>query len=301
MKVLFATDGSREAVAAASLACQFLPRAGLEADAVCVVPEFLPAMTGWDDRRLRERYLRQMEGETNRILGDVVGALAGAGVRVRPMARAGSPAGALVDLARDYDMVVLGSRGRRDAGDVGIGPVASHVAHHASCSVFVGRGSPAASDPHILAAVDGSTPSLRAMAVLASLIDIDNAEITLMHVMETPWLHLGLEQEWFGYEDSAHEAIDPEARWQRRLRVEAERVVERARDAIGSPHPGIERKIAEGLPANEVLSEAELGGYDLVVMGATGASDLKHQMLGSVTLRIASQAPCPVLIIRPRD
>jgi len=56
--------------------------------------------------------------------------------------------------------------------------------------------------------------------------------------------------------------------------------------------------IREGSPATEILGEAELGGYDLIVLGATGASDLKHQMLGSVSAKVAAQATCSVAVVR---
>jgi nucleotide-binding universal stress UspA family protein len=60
----------------------------------------------------------------------------------------------------------------------------------------------------------------------------------------------------------------------------------------------ISTRVDEGNPANEILSEADRGQYDLVVVGATGSRDLKHSMLGSVSARIAWNAPCSVLIVR---
>lgn len=56
--------------------------------------------------------------------------------------------------------------------------------------------------------------------------------------------------------------------------------------------------ITEGDPALEIVSEAERGEYDLIVLGATGASDLKHDMLGSVSTRVAQDAPCSVFVAR---
>jgi nucleotide-binding universal stress UspA family protein len=46
------------------------------------------------------------------------------------------------------------------------------------------------------------------------------------------------------------------------------------------------------------LSEAERSQYDLVVVGASGARDLKHRMLGSVSARVAWDANCSVLIAK---
>ena len=54
----------------------------------------------------------------------------------------------------------------------------------------------------------------------------------------------------------------------------------------------------EGNPADELLRQAEVGEYDLAVVGATGASDLKHTKLGSVSFKLASNAPCSVAVIR---
>jgi nucleotide-binding universal stress UspA family protein len=59
--------------------------------------------------------------------------------------------------------------------------------------------------------------------------------------------------------------------------------------------------IYRGLPAEEILSEAETGGYDLIVMGVSGAMDLKHQILGSVSIKVAWNAPCSVLLVRAAD
>ncbi|MEZ5399920.1 MAG: universal stress protein [Bryobacteraceae bacterium] len=298
MKVLFTTDGSPEASDAAAAACGLLNLGDIEADAVCVVPEYLPAACGWNESRVRERYMERMEAETNRILSCLVSSLAVSGVPANPLVEQGSPAGSIVELAAGYDLVVLGASGKRHASHVRIGAVANQVASHAPCSVLIGRPTLRTNGPHILAAVDASMASRRAMMELPRFVAVDSAEITLMHVIETPWLHLGLEQEWFGYEDPEHEQLDPDSRWRRRLCTQAERIIERARDALASPHAGVERKIVEGLPVREILGEAEVGDHDLVVVGATGATDLKHQVLGSVSLDLAANAQCSVLIVR---
>jgi nucleotide-binding universal stress UspA family protein len=46
------------------------------------------------------------------------------------------------------------------------------------------------------------------------------------------------------------------------------------------------------------LQQAEIGEYDLAIIGATGSSDLKHTLLGSVSFKLASYAPCSVAVIR---
>lgn len=298
MKTLFAVDGSKQAILAALSAVRFLRLPEVEADVVCVTPEYLSAMTGWDEGKMRERYRRRIQPEAHRIVCEASKALQKAGLQTRTMLEMGPPGGVLVRLAANYDLVVVGAKGTQDPRDLGLGPVASHVAQHAPSSVLIGRESRGANGFRVLAAVDGSAASRHAVAELASLIKLDSAEVTLMHVIETPWLHLGLEQEWFGYEERAKEEIDPAVTWQKRLQDEAVRVVENARDQLLPQHAALERKITEGTPGNEILSEAEQGDYDLVVAGATGASDLKHQLLGSVSSKLAWHAPCSVLIVK---
>lgn len=68
MKALFAVDGSCEALDAARSACRFLQVREMQAELVCVAPDYLPAMTGWEEGKLRERYRRRILRETHRIL-----------------------------------------------------------------------------------------------------------------------------------------------------------------------------------------------------------------------------------------
>ncbi|OIO01270.1 MAG: hypothetical protein AUJ49_08305 [Desulfovibrionaceae bacterium CG1_02_65_16] len=65
--------------------------------------------------------------------------------------------------------------------------------------------------------------------------------------------------------------------------------------AIGS-EPGV--LIKEGRPGEVIVDEAENGGYDLIVMGAHGGSDLGEMIMGSTAHRVLSTAHCPVLLAR---
>jgi len=140
------------------------------------------------------------------------------------------------------------------------------------------------------------------MEALGRSFHIRDAEITLMHVVEKPWLRLGLEQEWYSdFEHSYGEVSDqPEGErlFGKELWSEAEQIVEAMRERLSRRCLSIETRIMEGNPANELLRQAEIGEYDLAVLGATGSSDLKHTMLGSVSFKPASYAPCSVAVIR---
>ena len=136
-----------------------------------------------------------------------------------------------------------------------------------------------------------------------SHFNLDGAQVTLMHIIEKPWLRLNLEQEWDAelqraYAGEAPEKAETEELFGTELRREAEQIIEDARDMLEASEVSIEPRIEEGLPGNELLHEAEVGDYDWVVIGATGVSDLKHTILGSVAFKLAWTAPCSVAVVR---
>jgi len=212
----------------------------------------------------------------------------------------GSPARVIVGLASDYDLTVVGAHDRYTRGKPGLGPVASRVVASAPNAVLIGRESPDDRAWRVLVAVDGSLASERALNWMGANFDVQAAEITVMSVTETPWVHLGLGMEWF---DLPKEMIDRtgnevEVAIENELHYETEHLVEAARSLLERHGLSATTMICEGDPALEIISEAEKVEYDLIVMGATGESDLKHRLLGSVSTKVAQDAPCSVFVAK---
>lgn len=59
----------------------------------------------------------------------------------------------------------------------------------------------------------------------------------------------------------------------------------------------IEKEVLFGDPYQMILDTAEKEKFDLIVMGNRGFSKIKRFFVGSVTQRVISEAPCPVLVI----
>jgi nucleotide-binding universal stress UspA family protein len=255
-------------------------------------------MTGWEESRPGKRYRQRIVTETQRILCRANAALTAEGITARVQSEIGSPQGIIVQRSADYDLTVLGARGQGERSEAGLGPIANHVLHHAAGSVLIGRELHSDSGFRVLVAVDGSTASNRALEAMGGLLDLQSADVTLMHVMETPWIQVGLEREWLRFRDPVHDQIEPELDWDGEVRAEAQQVIEAARDQLRAYHPGIQVEMAEGIPSDEILSEAEKRDCDLIVLGATGVTDLKHQLLGSVSYKVAWDASCSVLVVR---
>ena len=292
MRVLLTTDGSSEATAAMRAACRLLTDTDREVHVLHVAPELRAPKSGKISRRI---YQHRVTENTKRVLEDAKRVLAEEGVDALTLCQSGSPAAVIMRESNEYDMTVIGAKGNNVRSEVGLGPVASRLVEHASGCVLVGREPPGDRQFRILVPVDGSDGSEQALDALVSMFDIDSAEIKLLHVIETLWLPV---------DEDAGTGVTPtpestEAdQIARELRREAEQLLNDARRRISPHHPAISISVREGVPANEILTEADQGDYDLVVVGATSATDMKHRVLGSVSSKVAWNAPCSVLVVR---
>ena len=135
----------------------------------------------------------------------------------------------------------------------------------------------------MLVAVDGSEYSIaavKAAAKLAAERGID--KVTLLNVIPTMPTPVG----------PMPAAAAPED-------VEAWEVFDKPREILKAA--GVEPLLLlrEGDPAEEVVQAAKEGGFDLIVVGHRGLSPVKAFLVGSVSNRVVTHAPCSVLVVRP--
>jgi nucleotide-binding universal stress UspA family protein/quercetin dioxygenase-like cupin family protein len=64
------------------------------------------------------------------------------------------------------------------------------------------------------------------------------------------------------------------------------------------PRIHVERRLAEGDPAAEVLRLSEASRCDLIVMGTHGRTGLGRLLTGSVAEEVLRKADCPVLVVK---
>jgi nucleotide-binding universal stress UspA family protein len=291
MKILMATDGSRDSAVALRTAVRLLMPAERTIDILCVAPRFAKRLGG---SAVREEYERRILRQTTQILQRARASVASHAGNVSLVTEIGSPSAAIVNRAEDYDLTVIGAKA------AGLGPVAARVVEHALGPVLVARESRREDGLRALIAVDGSSASIEAIETFRTLFDLTGAEVCLMHVAETPWIHLGLEDEWETYDEEDKEQSEAGA-FEKEMVREGDTIVEQAREALRSTRISVTTMIDEGNPADQILSEADRGQYDLIVVGAVGTRDLKHSMLGSVSAKIARNASASVLIVRESE
>jgi nucleotide-binding universal stress UspA family protein len=82
------------------------------------------------------------------------------------------------------------------------------------------------------------------------------------------------------------------------LRERSENDLKPARKVLEKAGVGFDMIIRTGSVAEQIVSTARMGKFDLIVMGSTGQGTLGEFFLGSVAHRVASSADRNVLIVR---
>ena len=135
----------------------------------------------------------------------------------------------------------------------------------------------------IMLPVDGSDHSLRAAEYALKFAGLTKSEVLITHSHRPFPVTLG--------EPYFQRAIDKIMDKSNKLLEPYKEIFEK------SDVPFIERVI-EGTPGEVIPRIAEIESCDMIIMGSRGCSDLEGLLLGSVTHRVLSSAPCPVLVIR---
>lgn len=136
----------------------------------------------------------------------------------------------------------------------------------------------------ILLAVDGSEHGQHAAHIAGELARAVNARALYVVVAYEPVP---------GYvkEPSLGEAIATRT-------ADARQILQQAQDIIGSIPSTIDLQMIEGPIAEAILKVANACKCEVIVMGSRGFGRLEDALLGSNSQKVASHAPCPVLIVR---
>jgi len=145
---------------------------------------------------------------------------------------------------------------------------------------------------HLLAPTDLSPESFEAVLFAAELARDEGASLTILHVPHSTSLV---------YTDFAPpiDMLDIDAAIEKAAREQLEKwVAERE----GTDLEGIEVAVVvrPGITHETICEVAAELGVGLIVMATHGRKGLGHLVLGSVTERVLRDAPCPVLVTKPR-
>ena len=180
------------------------------------------------------------------------------------------PVEVLLAAADDADLLTVEAAHHSRVVGILLGDVATSAAHHAHCDLLIARPLPAerpfAAD--LLLAYDGSPGADRAAAAAAAIARDHDSRVTVAS---------------FAHADGAR-------------REAVARTVVDLTEATGREPVVVS---GDGDPHESIVQIASAVESSLIVMGARGVTGLRA--LGSVSERVAHEAPCSVLITRGGD
>jgi nucleotide-binding universal stress UspA family protein len=229
------------------------------------------------------------EEEVHRLAELAAADLRAAGIPVAIHRRIGRLTEQVVIQARaaPYDLVVIGSRGRRGVVQLLLGSVALRVAGHVPTSVLVFKG--AVRDLRRFLVCSSAGPvSERTVRFAGDLAWALKSSVTLLHVMsQLPLAQDALPGDLVA---SAEELIHRGSREGAHLN--------RMLDLLAVEGQVARAVVRHGLVRDEIIAEAREGRYDLVVTGAHVTPGLNAHLVEDLSADILLAANRPVLVVR---
>jgi nucleotide-binding universal stress UspA family protein len=214
------------------------------------------------------------------------------GVTVDVKVLFGSVPRVLIETSATAELLVLGTRGRREVVDFCLGSVAHTVTAHARCPVVIAaeKDAPTPSPDHpVVVGVDGSGSSDAALEFAARTAAATGAPL----VVVAAWSTAGVDTWLVPYSDQGAPTPDEVLDWAGGPAREAVEHAEQIRDRY--PDLVIRSQVRRG-PTVRVLAEAAQGAA-LLVVGTRGRGSLSNLVLGSVSHGVIRAAHCPVAVV----
>ena len=140
----------------------------------------------------------------------------------------------------------------------------------------------------ILIAVDGSDESFYAVRAVGHLTRAE--KLIVLNALDVPRLAYPMGGEPAALEDFSLSI-------QEVMREDSERLLTRIASLLPMNTGPVSKQIETGTPAEAILSAAEKEKAGLIVLGSRGLGPVKELLLGSVSHRVTTHAPCPTLVV----
>ena len=255
------------------------------------MPQFLyaegmvPPQELYDD--LQRETLRKIEDARESALS------VGPDLKIGHVVAEGSPIDMLLDMSREYGMIVMGSRGLGGLSGMVLGSVSGAVVSHASCPVVVVRDDNNVSEDTkygpVVVGVDGSEVSRRATEVAFEEAQARGCELIAVHT----WIDSQMQAPVAGFSIS-------DERWEA-VEQEKSEFLENYLHEFAQAYPDVQvRKIiTQDRPVRALTEAAE--GAQLLITGSHGRGGFKGMLLGSTSRALLQSAPCPMMVVRPSE
>jgi nucleotide-binding universal stress UspA family protein len=192
------------------------------------------------------------------------------------------------------DMVgaLLGGQGHGGATERLLGRTAQRVLRHAEVPVLIVKHPHSLALPaRLMAAVDWSDNSARALLVAARLANEVEGLLSVLHVIESPYVPY---VKAFAHERDAREALQPlhDQQLARLAKFVGETLVE-----LPQVPESLTEAVVFGDPPKAIAGQAAALLAELIVMGAHGTANLSRFLLGSTAERLVTAAHSDILVV----
>lgn len=205
------------------------------------------------------------------------------GIVIHQILSAADPRQALLDLAADAAMIVVGSRGRGPIESLLLGSVSLAVSKHATCPVVVLRPrDPSRPRYGILVGADGTEHSHAAIEFAYRMASLRERPLTVLHC----------------YWDAAHIAEGERDVPDDETGVDDERaLLAEAVAGMSEKFPDVEAhlKLTRGFADKRLIHASR--DSDMIVVGSHRMSVLSNLVYGSVTPTVVEHAECSVAVV----
>jgi nucleotide-binding universal stress UspA family protein len=190
----------------------------------------------------------------------------------------------LIDLSKDAQMVVVGSRGLGPFARSLLGSVSSNLIRHAHCPVAVIHDEdplmPHPAQAPVLVGIDGSRASELATAIAFQEASWRGVDLVALHVWSDVEVNDFPPIDWPAMKPAAEEVLAERlAGWQERY-----------------PDVTVRRVVECDHPTYHLIKQSE--SAQLVVVGSHGRGGFAGMLLGSVSAAVAHSARMPVIVVR---
>jgi nucleotide-binding universal stress UspA family protein len=214
--------------------------------------------------------------------------------QVKMEVRVGSADAELMEvcLVVGADLIILGARGSREEPNR-VGAIASKCLRKAPIDVLLVREDAHGPFKHLVACVDFSDNSKKAIQIALNIADLEKASLDCIHVYQSA---ISVSMEYGGFTGAMPTSIDAHTLdvWESEL-TNLVRPLQINAPAVSVKTSVIERvNIREAVPDHVKESHA-----DLVVLGTRGKSGLRELIMGTTAERIVAYSPCSVFAIKP--
>jgi len=297
-RILVATDFSPHSDAALQKALHVARASGAELTLLHVLTDLRTAMADMSyEGRWQlvggdlEKFQKELYADSEKKLTDQLARLDSSGVVVHKQSEMGTAYIKIIQVVQQVksDLVVVGTRGVTGLQRMVVGSTAERLLRHCPAPVWIVKSESAGALKKVLVATDFSPVSGHALQVAAQLARGAQAELDVIHVIE-----------------SAESIVSAEQMTELGLSVRKinnaakKQFADFTHAAIGDFSED-HMRVVKGKPWKAISDQSRRMSVDLIVLGTVGRSGIPGILLGNTAEKVLQNSKCDMLAVKPVD